>query len=70
MGAKKLNNSGEMDTVQAAEYCLMKPKTLRNYLAMGQGPRCIKRFGRLIFLAADLDAWVKHNTVTRKAMGR
>lgn len=72
--ARKLDNNGEMSTEQAASYIAMRlgrsftTKTLRNYLAMQQGPRCIKRFGRLSFLAADLDAWIKVNSEVRRAM--
>lgn len=75
MGAIALNNSGEMNVEEAAQYCLgrgwnITSKTIRNKLAKHEGPRHIKRFGRIFFLAADLDAWIAANTEVRKAFGR
>lgn len=69
-GAALRINSGEMNIGQAAEYCGINPKTLYNRIADNQGPRHIKKFGRLIFLAGDLDAWINQNTVIKKAFGR
>lgn len=60
-------NSGEMNVAQAAEYLGLSVKRLYNVLHERQGPRCIKRSGRLYFLAADLDAWQKARTTIRRA---
>ncbi len=62
--------SGEMDVTDAAKYCAVSPKTIYNAISQGQGPRHIKRFNRLIFIAADLDAWIRANTVVKKAFCR
>lgn len=63
-------NSGEMNVDQAAEYCGMSRRTLYARITAGQGPRHIKRFRRVVFLAGDLDAWIKANTEVKKAFGR
>ena len=44
---------------QAAEYCGISVKTLRNLLSAGDGPRHWKH-GRLnAFFAEDLDEWLR-----------
>jgi hypothetical protein len=60
-----------MNLAEAAEYLGLKargkawsPQTLRNRISEGRGPRHQKRFGRLVFDRADLDAFVKAETQT------
>lgn len=54
-----MNRTGPLMTVeQAAEYVALKPKTLRNMLSAGRGPRSYKIGGRRRFRQSDLDAWI------------
>lgn len=48
-----------LTTRRAAEYCGLAHQTLRNLLALGEGPRAFKH-GRLnAFYPVDLDAWLR-----------
>lgn len=70
MGVTALKMNGEMNVEQAAEYIGISKSRLYSVISEGQGPRHVKRFGRLIFLAGDLDAWLKQITVVKRAFGR
>lgn len=65
-----------MNIQEAAKYLsekLRRPysaKSLANRISEGQGPRRIVRFGKPIFIAADLDAWVEANTRVVKAFSK
>lgn len=63
----QLPNRTEMPFGEAAQYLGIAKQTLRNKLARGEGPEVIKRFGRLYFRRADLDAYLKQNTERRRA---
>ena len=60
--ALKLKPSGEMSVQEAAAYCGISYRTLYNRVSDGEGPRHLKRFGRLVFLSSDLDQWIKDKT--------
>jgi hypothetical protein len=60
----------EMDVIEAAGYLGINPKTLRNKIYAGVGPRHTKRFGRLRFAAADLDAYMSAAGHVREAYFR
>jgi hypothetical protein len=51
----------------AAAYLGLSPKTLRNRIFEGKGPRHEKRFGRLYFLVVDLDAYLESESRVREA---
>lgn len=55
---------------EAAAYIGLSPRTLRNKIFNGDGPRHTKRFGRLYFLIADLDAYLANESQVREAYGR
>ena len=69
-GVVDIKNTGEMSVEQAARYCGLSIKTLYCRISLGQGPRHLKRFGRLIFLAGDLEKWIEHNTSVVKAFSK
>jgi hypothetical protein len=48
----------------------ISPKTLRNRLCLGTGPRHAKISGSLVFRKVDLDAWVKCETTKFEAYQR
>lgn len=57
----------QLNLIEAAAYLGKAPNTLRNWLGSGRGPRCIKKFGRLVFLKVDLDRFLENNVETREA---
>lgn len=53
-----------LDTIDAAQYLGIAPKTLRNYRCLSKGPHFFKAVserrtqrGRVVYRIADLDAW-------------
>ena len=59
--------SGSLDSKEAAHYLGLHVRTLRNKIVNGEGPRHEKRFGKLLFRKADLDAYLKSVTEVRQA---
>lgn len=47
----------------AAAYLGISAKTLANYKIRGKGPRCIKVAGRCFYYLADLEAFVRGETL-------
>ena len=66
----QLSNTGEMNLKEAAAYCKLKPRSLTNRIYVNAGPRHMRRFGKLIFLSSDLDAWLQSITRVVKASRR
>ncbi|GAA3730543.1 hypothetical protein GCM10022239_03890 [Leifsonia bigeumensis] len=55
--------SGVLTVARAAEYCGLKPKTLYNLKARGEGPVAYKQGRLTVYYPADLDAWLKSHLV-------
>ena len=56
-------NGGVLRSADAANYCGLRPGTLRNLLSVGLGPKGYKQ-GRLnVFYPSDLDAWLQSRLV-------
>lgn len=56
----KVFPDGRMDTVNAANYLGLEPKTLAMKRTYGRGPKFIKR-GRIFYFKEDLDAWINEH---------
>jgi excisionase family DNA binding protein len=55
-----------MTVEQAADYLSLAPKTLRNMLSAGRGPRSYRLGGRRRFRLADLDSWAERHASDRR----
>jgi hypothetical protein len=56
---------GVLRSADAANYCGIRPGTLRNLLSAGLGPKGYKQ-GRLnVFYPQDLDAWLESRLVLK-----
>jgi len=59
METEGMNDSGYLDTEQAAAHLNMRPKTLARYRVSGGGP-VYHLLGRLVrYLREDLDEWAR-----------
>ena len=54
---------GRMTREDAARYLGMRPKTLAMWTLAGKGPRSIRVGGRRFYFLADLDAFIRGETV-------
>lgn len=53
---------GRVNTVQAARYLGLRPRTLESLRSRGRGPKYAK-LGRIFYFVDDLDKWVKTRVV-------
>lgn len=51
----------ELTHNEAAEFLGLKPSSLYDKNNLGEGPRRVRRFGRLKYPLKDLQAYKKHN---------
>ena len=49
---------GRMNSINAAFYLGLAPKTLAMWRCSGDGPRFTKIGGKVFYFKADLDAWI------------
>lgn len=50
---------GRVSRPDAARYVGVQPKTLAQWACQGRGPRSIKVGGRVFYMKADLDEWIR-----------
>ena len=61
---------GRVDPKNAAAYCGLSVKTMANMRSRGEGPRFIKRGGRVFYRIEDLDEWNRGGTFNSTAQAR
>ena len=61
--AVRILPDGRMTREDAARYLGMRPKTLAMWTLAGKGPRSILVGGRRFYFLADLDAFIRGETV-------
>ena len=44
---------------EAAAYLRVAPSTLQSKRSKGEGPRFVKAGGRVLYLKADLESWIR-----------
>lgn len=54
-----------LNTQQAAAYSDLSPHTLNTMRSRGDGPRYVKRGGRVFYTKEDLDDWDEANSILR-----
>jgi predicted DNA-binding transcriptional regulator AlpA len=57
----------ELTHSEAAAYLGLSPRTLYNKNNSGKGPRRTRRFGRVVYLVVDLDAFKRSVSTVREA---
>ena len=53
------NRSGALNTLEAAAFLTLSPRTLERYRVTGEGPRFLKLGRRVVYLRSDLLHWLE-----------
>lgn len=64
---EELPKSQQVGQEVAAAYCQIDEQTLHNKNSKKRGPHSERRFGKRVYVIADLDKWLDNETEVKRA---